>query len=49
MLAVAALRNLVMVLFRLTGARNIAPALRTHAWHAQRVIAIVTALQGITQ
>ncbi len=38
----AALRNLVIGLFRLTGARNIAAALRTHAWHAERAIALVT-------
>ena len=45
----AALRNLVISLFRLTGIRNIAAALRTHAWHAQRAIALVTASKGITQ
>jgi hypothetical protein len=45
----AALRNLVIGLFRLTGVRNIAAALRTHAWHAQRAIALVTTPQGITQ
>jgi hypothetical protein len=38
----AALRNLVIGLFRLRGLRNIAAALRTHAWHAQRAIALVT-------
>jgi len=38
----AALRNLVIGLFRLSGLRNIAAALRTHAWHAQRAIALVT-------
>ena len=45
----AALRNLVIGLFRLSGLRNIAAALRTHAWHAQRAIALVTTPQGITQ
>ena len=45
----AALRNLVIGLFRLTGVRNIAAALRTHAWHAQRAIALVTTSEGITQ
>jgi hypothetical protein len=38
----AALRNMVIGLFRLRGLRNIAAALRTHAWHAQRAIALVT-------
>lgn len=38
----AALRNLVIGLFRLSGARNIAAALRTHAWYAPRAIALVT-------
>ena len=38
----AALRNLVIGLFRLSGVRNIAAALRTHAWHAQRASALVT-------
>jgi hypothetical protein len=38
----AALRNMVIGLFRLSGLRNIAAALRTHAWHAQRAIALVT-------
>jgi len=33
----------------LAGVRNIAAALRTHAWHAQRAIALVTSPQGITQ
>ena len=37
----AALRNLVIGLFRRSGLRNIAAALRTHAWHAQRAIALV--------
>ena len=45
----AALRNLVIGLFRFSGVRNIAAALRTHAWHAQRAIALVTTPQGITQ
>jgi hypothetical protein len=45
----AALRNLVIGLFRLSGVRNIAAALRTHAWHAHRAIALVTTPQGITQ
>lgn len=45
----AAFRNLVIGLLRLAGARNIAAALRTHAWHAQRAIALVTTPQGITQ
>jgi hypothetical protein len=45
----AALRNLVIGLFRLSGVRNIAAALRTHAWHAQRAITLVTAPQGIMQ
>jgi len=44
----AALRNVVIGLFRLTGVRTIAAALRTHAWHAQRAIALVTTPQGIT-
>lgn len=45
----AALRNLVIGLLRLRGVRNIAAALRTHAWHAQRAIALVTTPQEITQ
>lgn len=45
----AALRNLVIGLFRLRGLRNIAAALRTHAWHAHRAIALVTTPQEITQ
>jgi len=45
----AALRNLVIGLLRLSGVRNIAAALRTHAWHAQRAIALVTTAQGIMQ
>ena len=45
----AALRNLVIGLFRLNDVRNIAAALRTHAWHAQRAIALITSPQGITQ
>jgi len=45
----AALRNLVIGVFRLSGVRNIAAALRTHAWHAPRAIALVTASDGITQ
>ena len=45
----AALRNLVIGLFRLNGVRNIAAALRAHAWHPQRAIALVTAPQEITQ
>lgn len=45
----AALRNLVIGMFRLNGVHNIAAALRTHAWHAQRAIALVTTPQGITQ
>ena len=45
----AALRNLVIGLFRLAGVRNIAAALRTHAWHAQRAIALVTSPEGIMQ
>lgn len=45
----AALRNLVIGLFRLRGLPNIAAALRTHAWHAQRAIALVTTPQEITQ
>jgi hypothetical protein len=45
----AALRNLVIGLFRLRGVRNIAAALRTHAWHAQRAIALVTASHRTTQ
>ena len=45
----AAFRNLVIGLFRLTGVRNIAAALRTHAWHAQRAIALVTTPLRITQ
>jgi len=47
--AMAALRNLVIGVFRLSGVRNIAAALRTHAWHAQRAIALVTAPEGIMQ
>ena len=45
----AALCNLVIGMFRLNGVRNIAAALRTHAWHAQRAIALVASPQGITQ
>ena len=45
----AALRNLVIGLLRLRGVRNIAAALRTHAWHAQRAIALVTTPQEIPQ
>ena len=45
----AALRNVVIGLFRFTGVRNIAAARRTHAWHAQLAIALVTTPQGITQ
>ena len=45
----AALRDLVIGLFRLRGVRSIAAALRTHAWHARRAIALVTTPQGITQ
>ncbi len=45
----AALRNLVIGLFRLAGLRNIAAALRTPAWQAQRAIALVTTPQEITQ
>ena len=45
----AALRNLVIGLLRLSGVRNIAAALRTHAWHAQGAIALVTTAEGITQ
>jgi len=45
----AALRNTVIGLLRLRGLRNIAAALRSHAWHPQRAIALVTASQGITQ
>ena len=39
----AALRNAVIGLFRGAGAPNIAAALRTHAAHPQRAIALVTA------
>jgi hypothetical protein len=39
----------VIGLLRLRGVRNIAAALRTHAWHAQRAIALVTTPQEITQ
>ena len=45
----AALRNLVIGVFRLNEVRNIAAALRTHAWHAQRAISLVTTPQAITQ
>lgn len=45
----AALRNLVIGLFRLRGVTNIAAALRTHAWHAQRALVLVTASEEITQ
>ena len=45
----AALRNLVIGMFRLNGVRNIAAALRSHAWHAHRAIALVTTPQKITQ
>ena len=45
----AALRNTVIGLLRLRGVRNIAAALRTHAWHAQSAIALVTTAEGITQ
>jgi len=45
----AALRNTVIGLFRLRGVRNIAAALRTHAWDAQRAIALVTTVEEITQ
>lgn len=45
----AALRNTVIGLFRLRGVRNIAAARRSHAWHAQRAIALVTASEEITQ
>jgi len=45
----AALRNLVIGLLRLRGVRNIAAALRTHAWHAQRAIALVTTAEEIMQ
>jgi len=38
----AALRNLVIGLFRFSGARNIAAALRAHAWDAPRALALVT-------
>lgn len=45
----AALRNTVIGLLRLTGVRNIAAAIRTHAWHAPRALALVTTPPGITQ
>lgn len=45
----AALRNTVIGLLRLRGVRNIAAALRSHAWHAQRAIALVTTSERITQ
>jgi hypothetical protein len=45
----AALRNLVIGLFRPSEVRNIAAALRTHAWHAQRAIALVTTPRGMTR
>jgi predicted transposase YbfD/YdcC len=45
----AALRNLVIGLFRLGGLRNIAAAPRTHAWRARPAIALVTTPQGIPQ
>ena len=38
----AALRNCVIGVLRLTGVRNIAAALRSCAWHAQTAIALVT-------
>lgn len=43
----AALRNLVIGLFRLGGARNIAAQLRAHAWHAPHALALVTSQRGI--
>jgi|GEM_PF-1948750 len=45
----AALCNLVIGMFRLNDVRNIAAALRIHAWHARRAIALVTTPQRITQ
>jgi hypothetical protein len=45
----AALRNLVIGLFRLGSVCNIAAALRTYAWHPQRALALVTTPQRITQ
>jgi len=45
----AALRNTVIGLFRLTGVRNIAAALRTLAGSPPRALALVTSPQGITQ
>ena len=44
-----ALRNTVIGLLRLTGANTNAAALRTHAWHAQRAIALVATPQEIMQ
>jgi hypothetical protein len=45
----AALRNTVIGLLRLSGVCNIAAALRSHAWHPQCAIALATTPQGITQ
>jgi hypothetical protein len=39
----------VIGLLRLTGVRNIAAAIPTHAWHAPRALALVTTPQEITQ
>ena len=43
----AALRNCVIGVLRLTGVRNIAAARRTLAWHAERAIALVTSRKRI--
>ena len=45
----AALRNLVIALFRRLVFTNIAAALRTHAWHCDRAIPLVTSPGGIMQ
>jgi len=45
----AALRNTALGLLRLKGARNIAAATRTCAWHAERALALVTSRKRITQ
>jgi hypothetical protein len=47
--AMAALRNTALGLLRLKGARNIAAATRTCAWHAERALALITARRRITQ
>jgi len=36
-------------LLRPSGVRNMAAAVRTHAWHAKRAIALVTTAEGIAQ